>query len=176
MSDPEPVDSSAGLHSVTVTAATPDVVGRLCKEIADRILSALPEGAIDNIVKDALNKGIIFVKNTKGWGESERTVFDITDKTKEVLASLLHRRVESILNQLWTKPETIDFIKEVSIKAFTEMMSALPYIASAVFTSQVTGLFNVAGERVSNDKLSNCMEHVAKLHRALVNADISIPD
>jgi hypothetical protein len=50
------------LTSVTVHAASPDVIGSLMKEITERVIASIPPDTLSGIAADALRSGVVLVK------------------------------------------------------------------------------------------------------------------
>lgn len=106
------------LTTVTVNAASPDVVGALMKQITEAVMKAIPEGAIEKIAEEMIKEGkVVYERTQRGYSYSsskETVIYELSVEARTLLAELLgieiKRQVEAYLAEDSTKAQVAEAV------------------------------------------------------------------
>ena len=127
----KPLDGVA-LTSVTVNAASPDVIGSLMKRVTEEVMKLIPEGALAKIAEEVLRDGGV-LRYSAEYGRQEVKRVALYQMASDACAKLLEqeisRQVELYLAETAIKQTVANGIKE----GIDHALRNLPFIAAKKF-------------------------------------------
>lgn len=141
------------LTSVTINAASPDVIGTLMKEITDRVVASIPPDTLSNIAAEAIRNGVVIVKQS-AHGFRATDSFVLSDEARSVTVKMLTPLIEKAVQQHLEKPETKELIAKLVELGITEGMRQAPMMASQVVAKRMAGLYVSNDDQIFRDQHS----------------------
>lgn len=161
MSDPQVERiGDAQLTSINITAATPDVLNRVCTEICDKVMEQIPVEAIEKIAQKVLEDGKIVYAIKTGPTYSPRmedVEIELANLARKELGERMRKIVTELLDEWWTKPEVGELVKEAALQAFTQALADLPKILTANFCEKILTAVNSNHGQVVQDLVDHAV-------------------
>ncbi len=120
------------LTSVTVNAASPDVIGSLMKRVTEEVMKLIPEGALEKIAQEVIRDGGV-LRYEREYGRQEVKRVALSNLASDACAKLIEReisrQVELYLAEATVKQVVANGIKE----GISHALVNLPFIAAKQF-------------------------------------------
>ena len=128
------------LTSVTINAASPDVIGSLMKEITDRVIAAIPPDTLSGIAADAIRNGIVLVKRNS-YGSNTQESFVLSDEARAVTVKILTPLIEKAVQAHLEKAETKAVIAQLIEVGIADGLRQAPMVAAHVIAKRMAGAY-----------------------------------
>lgn len=129
------------LTTITVNAASPDVIGAILKKITDEVMKAIPEGALEKIAKEVIASGKItwWRKSSNSWGNGSNEELSLADETKQRLGKLMEVTIHEQLTAYLATPEIRKIIADQVATGVQNALAELPRTTGKQFLERLTG-------------------------------------
>ena len=145
------------LTSVTISAASPDVIGSLMKEITDRVIASIPPDTLSGIAADALRSGVVLVKRNS-CGSNTQESFVLSDEARSVTVKTLIPLVEKAVREHLEKEQTKAVIAQLVEIGVADGLRQSPAMAAQIVAKRMAGAY--VGESDDAYKVSQAqMDH-----------------
>jgi len=148
----------AQLTNINITAATPDVLNRVCTEICDSVMQQIPKETFEKIAAEVIASGKVVHKRKTGPHyacRTEEVEVTIADEVKRQLGDRLIKVTKGLVEDYFKQPEVGELIKELATSAFTQCLADLPKLLTANFCSKVLGAVNGNQAQVIDDLVAH---------------------
>ena len=130
------------MTEVTVTAASPDVVGRLMQQITDAVLAAIPAGSIEKIAAEVIEQGQVVrqVRSHSYSRDVETVTYSLSDDAKAKVTEKLKIEIEKQVNAYLGEQAIKQLVSECVAKGVAEGIAQLPFHAAQVTCQRMGGV------------------------------------
>lgn len=177
MTDPATPVEGATLTSVTVNAASPDVVGTLMKQITAKVMEAIPAGSFERIAQEVLASGSIVTMVRDRWegNKQERYVFSdaARQKFKELVDDEIKRQVQAYFNENDVQRMVANAVAEGVASSIAEVPGYAAQLAMKRMGDTMMGSWDASVQRTNLDdvRASLAKTQQALLERKIINYD-----
>lgn len=165
------------LTSVTINAASPDVIGTLMTEITNKVIAAIPPDTLANIAADAIRNGIVLVRRNS-YGSNTQESFGLSEEARAVTVKILTPLIEKAVQAHLDKPETKELIAQLVEIGIAEGLRQAPITAAQVVAKRMAGAYVGESDEVFRNNFNyNTSERVQKLidtlfQRGIINTPL----
>lgn len=131
------------LETLTINAATPDLVGQIFKKITDEVMNKIPPEVIEKIAQDVIaTHGMLSTREWDGYARQykEREIFNAKNYIAAEMRDRLKKSVDETVELLWRRPETAEAVRDIAIEAFTSSLHNIPQMLATNFYARVSGM------------------------------------
>ena len=141
------------LTEITVTAASPDVIGTLMKRITDETMKLIPTDSIEKIAKEIIEGKEVIVGKTKDhYGKDCPINYSFSTATNAMLRSKLEELATKAIAKLLQDSKVEKVIEDIVTTVFTKaLQEQLPRLAANSFTKKLTDNFGYGDNPMQMD-------------------------
>ena len=169
------------LQTITVNAASPDVIGAVLKKITDSVMEAIPEEAFKKIAEETIKDGSIIYEEKRYYGGSEEVKYNISKNAGKYFSELVDNAVKQSVVEVFKTEEVQDLIHKMVKAGAQEALKLVPKLAVNAFADTITK--NITGKTQEdinylNDSINELNNGFYSLIHELKynNPDIKTPD
>ncbi|MFA6132640.1 MAG: hypothetical protein WC869_01335 [Phycisphaerae bacterium] len=122
------------LTSVTINAASPDVIGSLMKRVTEEVMKLIPEDAIAKIASEVLSQGKVVTERARNsWAGDRETVrreYNLSDDAKDKFVKLVETSISKQVNEYFDDAEVKKLIAEAVRIGVQHGIEAIPAYAA----------------------------------------------
>jgi DNA-binding transcriptional regulator YhcF (GntR family) len=165
------------LTSITINAASPDVIGTLMQEITNKVIEAIPPDTLANIAADVIRNGVVLVKRNS-YGSNTQESFGLSEEARAVTVKILTPLIEKVVQAHLDKPETKELIAQLVEIGIAEGLRQAPITAAQVVAKRMAGAYVGESDEVFRNNFNyKTSERVQKLidtlfQRGIINTPL----
>ena len=162
METAQPIDG-VKLTSLTINAASPDVIGSLLKQITEQVLAQIPAEAITKIASEALSGGKLVTKRVnRQYGGDEVTTYSLTEDANAQLGRLLteevKRQVGAYMDEESTKQLVGQLVAQGIESALGQVATLAAHTAAQRLGSTMMGSWEVSKVLCDVDQIRGALK------------------
>jgi hypothetical protein len=128
------------LTTLTINAASPDVIGTLMQEITNKVIAAIPPDTLANIAADAVRNGVVLVKRNS-FGSNTQESFVLSEEARAVTVKILTPLIAEAVAVHLAKEETKAVIAQLVEVGIAEGLRQAPITAAQVVAKRMAGAY-----------------------------------
>ena len=138
MAEAEKVDG-LNLTKIEVTAASPDVIGGLMKQITQAVLAAIPAGTIEKVASEIIARGeVIYVQRTSSYSNSTENVsYNLSNEAKKATIELLKKEIEKQVNAYMQEEAVKQIIAAQVVEGMKQAIEQIPVFAAKLAAERI---------------------------------------
>lgn len=171
MSEPLP---GTKLTTITIDAATPDVIGALMQQITNKVIESIPEGTFEKIASEIVSSGEVVYNYSRYYnGSSESVRYNLSDSAKKYASGLIEKQINKLVEKHLESIETKKAIVELVEIGISQAMQEIPKIAAKEIVRRMTGTFLGTHEQMYQEGISlQNNDRINKISQELFNRQI----
>jgi len=158
MTDPKQTLPTEGvaLTSINITAASPEVIQRVCQEISNRVMAAIPEASFAMIAKEVLTTGSLLIeRRPSSWSTDTHLYYEMGKIVRGEIAKGLTQRVNRFVEATLSSEEFAKVATDVATVVIKDIVTNyLPGLVALAFSSRLTQAWSVPAPSLEQYKAS----------------------
>ena len=176
MTDPaRATPEGVALTTINIHAASPEVIQRVCKEISDRVLAAIPEATFTKIAEEVMTTGTLVVKRSDAshWCHDNSIQYQFNQIVRGTVATGLDSRVRKFVEGVLSSPEFAEVATNVARMVIGDIVTnQLPLLVAQAFAVRLTSAWSVPAPtldeyKVAQDQVATLTEWARKLQEKI---------
>lgn len=128
------------LTSVTINAASPDVIGALLKEITDKVLAAIPPDTVEAIASDVIRGGAVVYKRY-AYGSTTSETFRLSDEASALTVTKTKAIIEKAVEDHLAKATTQAVIAQLVEVGIAAALAEAPKVAARAVATRMANAY-----------------------------------
>jgi hypothetical protein len=175
MTDPkQALPEGVALTSINITAASPEVIQRVCQEISNRVMAAIPDASFTKIAQEVLTEGELFIeRRPSSWSSDTKLYYEMNKTVRGEIAKELTQRVAKFVDATLASEEFAKVATNVATAVIKDIVTNyLPGLVALAFSARLTQAWSVPAPTleqytVSELQLQDLREWAQKLQDKL---------
>lgn len=138
MAEAEKVDG-LNLTKIEVTAASPDVIGGLMKQITAAVLAAIPAGTIEKVAAEIIQRGEVIYSQRRGGYSNDRedVVYRLSDEAKKMTIELLKKEIEKQVSAYLDEAAVKQIVAAQVVEGMKQAIEQIPHFAAKLAAERI---------------------------------------
>ena len=138
MAEAEKVDG-LNLTEIKVTAASPDVIGGLMKQITAAVLAAIPAGTIEKVAMEIIQRGeVIYSQRRSSYSnDTENVSYHLSNEAKKATIELLKKEIDRQVQAYLGDEAVKQIIAAQVVEGMKQAMEQIPLFAAKLAAERI---------------------------------------
>jgi hypothetical protein len=138
MAEAEKVDG-LNLTKIEVTAASPDVIGGLMKQITAAVLAAIPEGTIAKVASEIITRGEVIYRQRRCSysNDTEEVSYHLSNEAKKATIELLKKEIDKQVQAYLGDEAVKQIITAQVVEGMKQAIEQIPAFAAKIAAERI---------------------------------------
>jgi len=138
MAEAEKIDG-LNLTKIEVTAASPDVIGGLMKQITAAVLAAIPEGTIAKVASEIIQRGeVVYAQRRSSYSNEQESVsYGLSNEAKKATIELLKKEIEKQVQAYLGEEAVKQIIAAQVVEGMKQAIEEIPRFAAKIAAERI---------------------------------------